>query len=118
MPLAVVQPENLVSVGAATAIIDALEELGGEWETSFEGPRTTPGVEYRSRYGMEPDWSTVVAQVTVVLAREAIRLALAAISAGAEKWLESRRGATVEIIVVERETGERTHAIRIPGRRG
>jgi hypothetical protein len=115
MPEAVIQPENLASLGAAFAVSDAIQELGADWAVAVEGPE---GVEEEYRSFPIPEWEQIAAVVYVKLASEAITMALDAIRAGAERWRrEKARGGTVTIIVVDEETGERSHTIHVPAQR-
>jgi hypothetical protein len=114
MPRVIVQPENLRSLGAASEISGAIKDLGPEWSVEFEGPRAEE-VERRSVPG--PEWGQISAQVYVTIAREAVSMVLAAIRAGAERWRQDKgRGGTVDIIVVEKGTGERIQTIHLPQR--
>jgi hypothetical protein len=59
---AVVEPENMRSLGAAAAICEAIEELGPEWKARLEGPRADED-EYRSIPGAPTEWADITAQV-------------------------------------------------------
>jgi len=110
VPEAVVQPENIASVGAARAVISAIRELGPEWKVRFEGPRA----EEKEQRGFPlPDPDQISAVVYVTLAREMVLFAIDLLLNAARRW-HRETGHTIEIIVVEKETGERPHTIRMP----